>query len=182
MEAFHRGVPVRWFEFDVTAPSGGIPALVRLNARAVARVSPLVGQLLAWLALTVSNKESLVFWCPSRDQHPGVLFTADSDLLRISLPSQFEGALATAPHHGSEANATAYHAVAAATSSVTWVRSDGRFLSRPGATYLSLSSPRFCTLCRISGSMSSPKQAVHLAAQAGVWTPQATSPCQCTAT
>lgn len=181
MEAFHRGVLVRWFEFDVTAPSGGIPAILPLNARAVARVSPLVGRLLAWLALTVSNKESLVFWCPPRDQHPGVLFTADSDLVRISLPPQLEDALATAPHHGSEANAAAYRAVAAAASSVAWVRSDGRVRSRPGATYLSLSSPRFCTLCRISGSMSSPKQAVCLAAQAGVWTPQATSPCRCTA-
>lgn len=180
MGAFHRGVPVRWFEFDVTAPSGGVPPLRPLNAREVARVRPLVGRLLAWLALTVSNKESLVFWSPPRDQHPGVLFTADSDLARISLPAQLQGAVATAPHHGSEANATAYHALTAATSSVTWVRSDGRFRSRPGATYLSLSSPRFCALCRISASMSSPKQAVHLAAHAGVWTPQATSPCRCT--
>lgn len=182
MEAFHRGIPVRWFEFDLTAPSGVISAFQPLNARAVARVSPVVGRLLDWLALTVSNKESLVFWCPPRNQDPGVLFTADSDLKGISLPlpPKLEHALVTAPHHGSEANVSAYNAVAAATSSVTWVRSDGKFRGRPGRTYRSLPSPRFCTLCWISGSMASPKQAVHLAAQAGVWTPQgATSPCRC---
>jgi hypothetical protein len=180
MEAFHRGVSVQWFEFDVSAPSGGIPGLLLpLNARRIARVRPLVGPLLTWLALTVSNKESLVFWCPPGDNYAGILFTADSDLARISLPAHVEGAIATAPHHGSEANAKAYQLVADAATSVTWVRSDGRSRSRPGPTYLSLTPPRFCTLCRASGSVSAPKQAVHLTAQARVWTPQATRPCRC---
>ena len=82
IEAFHRGIPVRWFEFDTAAPSGGVMALQPINARQVARVRPRIGPLLDWLALTVSNKESLVFWSPSTEHHPGVLFTADSDLTR----------------------------------------------------------------------------------------------------
>lgn len=179
LEAFHHGVPVRWFEYDATAASGGASALLPLNARAVVRVRPLVGRLLAWLALTVSNKESLVFWCPPRNKHPGVLFTADSDLAGITLPPGFDDAVATAPHHGSEANARAYSAVAAVASSVTWVRSDGRYRNRPGPTFLGLSARRFCTLCRLSGGRSSRKQAVHLVPQGGVWTPQRTRPCRC---
>ncbi len=50
--AFHRGIPVRWFEFDTATPSGGVPALQAINAHPVARVRPRVGSLLAWLALT----------------------------------------------------------------------------------------------------------------------------------
>jgi hypothetical protein len=183
LAAFHCGVPVRWFEFDAIRPLGGIATLQPLNARAIAQVCPLVGPLLRWLALTVSNKESLVFWCPRMAEHPGVLFTADSDLSRLSLPHDFEGAIATAPHHGSEANAAAYRAVIAAaqghSSSITWVRSDGRYRSRPGPTYLNLLSRRLCTLCRVGGSMSSPKQTVHLFSRGGVWTRLRTRTCLC---
>lgn len=123
-QAFHRGIPVRWFEFDISKPSGGVPALQPVNAREIARVSPRVGPLLQWLALTVSNQESLVFWSPTTEQHPGVLFTADSDLANAGMPSQLSSAIVTAPHHGSEANANAYSAVAKATNDhllVTWV-------------------------------------------------------------
>lgn len=67
LEAFHRGIPVRWFEFATTTPSGGIAALQPVNARAVARVRPRIGPLLSLLSLTVSNKESLVFWSPSAE-------------------------------------------------------------------------------------------------------------------
>lgn len=180
IETFHRGIPVRWFEFDSMTPSGGVAALQPVNAREIARVRPRVGPLLAFLALTVSNRQSLVFWSPPTNQHPGVLLTADSDLSRLRLPSQLTDAVATAPHHGSEANANAYSAVATVAQqhspSITWVRSDGRYRSRPGPTYLSLSSRRFCTLCR---GVSFSKQAVHLFAQAGLWTPQDTRPCQC---
>ena len=174
IEAFHRGIPVRWFEFSATASSGGVAGLRPLNGRAVARVRPRIGPLLAFLALTVSNKESLVFWSPPADRSPGVLFTADSDLSGVDLSLQLAGAIATAPHHGSEANAKAYAAIAMAmqgiSSSVTWVRSDGKYRSRPGQTYRGLSSRRYCTLCRRIGSTSSPKQGVHLFTRGGVWT------------
>lgn len=180
IETFHRGIPVRWLEFDSVHPSGGVAHLQLVNARQVARVDPLVGSLLAFLALTVSNKQSLVLWSPPTNHAPGVLFTADSDLSGIRLPYQLTGAIVTAPHHGSEANANAYAVVDAAAgrnpSSIAWVRSDGSYRSRPGATYLSLPSRRFCTLCR-NPSLS--KQAVYLSAQGGSWTPQGTYSCQC---
>jgi len=184
IETFHRGIPVRWFEFDAATPSGGVTALQPVNARAVATVRPRVGLLLDLLALTVSNKQSLVFWSPPTHQHPGVLFTADSDLSGVRLPSQLVGAIATAPHHGSEANANAYAAVATAAQqhspSITWVRSDGRYRARPGHTYLGLSSRRLCTLCRPAPAMSSAKQAVHLFSRRGVWTRHGTSViCSC---
>ena len=180
IETFQRGIPVRWLEFDAVNPSGGVANLQPVNARQVARVRPLVGPFLASLALTVSNKQSLVLWSPPTNRHPGVLFTADSDLSGIRLPCQLTSAIATAPHHGSEANANAYGAVEVAAGrdspSLTWVRSDGRYRSRPGPTYLNLPSRRFCTLCR---NPSSSKQAVHLSAQGGCWAPQGTYPCQC---
>jgi hypothetical protein len=184
VEAFHRGLAVRSFQFDAAAPSGGVPALQPVNARAVARVHPRVGRLLDLLALTVTNKESLAFWSPPTQQHPGVLFTADSDLVGVRLPTQLVGALATAPHHGSEANANAYAALAAAaqqnSSSITWVRSDGRYRSRPGRTYLGLSSRRLCTLCRLGAGVLTPKQAVHLFSRGAVWTRhRATVTCSC---
>lgn len=185
LKSFHRGIPVRWFEFDATRPSGGIATLQPVNARAITRVRPMAaGQLLRWLALTVSNKESLVFWCPRMAEHPGVLFTADSDLAQVSLPHDLRGAIVTAPHHGAEANAKAYGAVASAAqqdfSSITWVRSDGRYRSRPGPTYLGLSSRRLCTLCRNSARMSSSQQAVHMFSRAAVWTRQrGTVTCSC---
>src|SRR5262249_28391463 len=148
-------------------------ALRPLNAREVAKVRPRIGPLLTLLALTVSNKESLVFWSPPTDHNPGVLFTADSDLSGVKLPLQLSGAITTAPHHGSEANAKAYAAIAMAQgipSSVTWVRSDGRYRGRPGPTYRRLASRRFCTLCQLNQSTSSSKQRVYLFARRGVWT------------
>lgn len=183
-EAFHRGIPVRWFEFDTIRPSGGIPELQPINARAIAKVRPHVDTLLAKLSLSVSNKESLVFWSPPSRHHSGVLFTADSDLAKASLPSQLELAIVTAPHHGSEANSNAYRDVLAAASngshSITWVRSDGKYRSRPGSTYLGLSSPRLCTICRHLGGISSTKQRVHLYSNNGVWVRhQASQVCSC---
>ncbi len=182
--AFHRGIPVRWFEFDTATPSGGVPALQAINAHPVARVRPRVGSLLAWLALTVSNKESLVFWSPPIERHPGVLFTADSDLKDIRLPTHLNRAIATAPHHGSKANANAYKAVETTAQdgfpSITWVRSDGRDRSRPGGTYLGLAARRLCTRCRHAGGGWTTEQAVYLYSCKGAWTRHRTSQvCSC---
>lgn len=175
---------MRWFEFDSTTRSGGDAALQPLNAREVTTWRPTSMRLMARLALTVSNKESLVFWSPPTERHPGVLFTADTDLSGISIPSQLQGIVATAPHHGSETNASAYRAIARAAQqdalSITWVRSDGRYRSRPGATYLSLKARRLCTLCRHGAGGSSLKQAVQLISRGGAWTcGSATVQCSC---
>jgi hypothetical protein len=180
--AFHRGIPVRWFEYDFNHPRGGRAELEPLNARAIARFRPFTGLLLHFLALTVSNKESLVFWSPGTDDFPGVLFTADSDLNNVRLPRDIAGAIATAPHHGSEANANAYSAVAAAcdAASLKWVRSDGRYRSRPGLSYLKVAGRRLCTICRLRGGGSSTKRPVHLFTRRGDWIRhRATAICAC---
>jgi hypothetical protein len=178
-KAFYRRISIRWFEFDAAAPSGGVPELMPVNAREVAQVSLWHRPLLTLLALTVSNKRSLVFWSPRTNRHPGVLFTADSDLSRVCLPNQLNDAIATAPHHGSEANARAYAALAAAAqqhySSITWVRSDGRFRRRPGDTFLQ-QSKLYCTRCRPYAHQ---EQAVHFTAAASGWNTKGTRPCKC---
>lgn len=183
IQAFHRGIPVRWFEFDPHNPSGGIDSLRPINAREIANVRLRVTSLLDFLALTVSNKESLVFWSPPQDQYDGVLFTADSDLAGVKLPSQLHGAIVTAPHHGSDANAVAYQIVASspqhASSPTTWVRSDGRYQKRPGVNFLKLPFPRFCTLCRRTNKIFTNKCEVRLFSQKGVWVNKNTPRCSC---
>ncbi len=182
IEAFHRGISVRWFEFDVVRPSGGIAVLQPMNAREIAKVRPSISSLLMRLSLSVSNKESLVFWSPPSKNRQGVLFTADSDLANVNLP-HLDHAIVTAPHHGSEANRNAYKAVLAAASngsSITWVRSDGKYRNRPGNTYLGLVSLRLCTLCRCLGGSSTAKQIVRLHSRNGVWRRhQGTRFCSC---
>lgn len=182
LAAFHRGIPVVWFEYDTTRPSGKCGELVPLNARAIAEFRPARGSLFVYLALTVTNRESLVFWSPRADDFPGVLFNADSDLSGVKLPSNIDGAIATAPHHGSEANRNVYPVVAksaADADSLIWVRSDGRFKSRPGPGYLSVSGRRLCTMCRLPGGRSSPKRPVQLFARRGSWVRHSASPKKC---
>lgn len=188
-EAFHRGIPVRWFKFNTDMPWGGESALRPLNAREIVRLyspryPPRQHTLLQLLTLTVLNKESLVFWSPPTADHPGVLFTADSDLRGVTLPSDLNGAIVTTPHHGSEANAHAYEVIGKAVkpgpSPITWVRSDGRYRSRPGDTFLRLASRRLCTLCRRSGDSSMAKQVVKLYSRRGAWIRHPTSRgCSC---
>lgn len=183
LAAFHRGIPVRWFAYNIKNPSGGEPWLKPVNARGIATVqSGQAGSLLSLLALTTSNKESLVFWSPpGNGKHPGVLFCADSDLDQVSLPQDIENALVTAPHHGSENNKNAYtvitHAVNGKGASLIWVRSDGRYRSRPGPSFLKEKGRKFCTLCRNS---SSEKRSVWLCSSNGSWLAgHGTHPCQC---
>ncbi len=149
LKAFHRGIAVRWFEHYPAHPSGGTPYLRPLSCRQIARMYPVPkAALLRSIALSVANRESLVFLNPPTRTAPGVLFTADSDLQGVGLP-RLERVIITAPHHGSEANRGAYTRIAqVAGQSVTWVRSDGRFRSRPGPTYLNLQERKVCTLCR----------------------------------
>jgi hypothetical protein len=178
--AYHNGAGVRWFEHRASIASGEHTWLCSLNAKQISYVQPCKqGELVAYLALSTANLESLVFWAPS-NKRPGVLFTADSDLNGIRLPN-LEGALITAPHHGSDANRAAYQAVVSTIPSrpVNWVRSDGRFFrSRPGSAYLNATGRRFCTLCRSPQPV--PKQAVDLFARSGAWVRhRKTRPCAC---
>lgn len=182
LAAFHHGIRVRWFEYEPFHPIGvGGAQLQPVNARVIAQVRPFKGTLLRLLALTVSNRESLVFWSPSAQKCPGVLFTADSDLQGVQLPSGISGSIVTAPHHGSEANANAYSAISGkGCQDVTWVRSDGRYMTRPGKAYLQLSDRRLCTICRLATGKSSRKQAVELFTRKGIWVrKKATAVCGC---
>ena len=183
--AFHKGVTVRWFEHCPSVPSGGTAeVLVPANAQQLLRMRYRKGSVVEYISLSVANRESLVFWAPPTDRMPGVLFNADSDLAKMSLPTGLENSLATAPHHGSESNAHAYDVVKHASGdgkSVTWIRSDGRFLKRPGDAYLTKTTKRFCTLCRHGKSLSSkPKQAVRLFTSKGKWARhKECHPCAC---
>lgn len=185
--AIHSGIPVRWFQYDTKKPSKSHPILKSINARQISNITPRNKKfsLMQHLALTVSNKESLVFWSPQTDSCPGILFTADSDLKNTKLPKghEFRSAIVTAPHHGSEANAHAYTEVKNAAGnnyypSITWIRSDGKYKQRPGKSYLSLSNTnRFCTLCR---NQNAPKQRVFLSSSKSGWNPlNGTTLCSC---
>lgn len=183
IEAFHRGIPVRWFEFSHQSQYGGMEELKPINANEIARVRPQTGRLLDLLALSVSNKECLAFWSPPTEQHPGVLFSGDSDLASANIPPALFGAIATAPHHGSEANSDAYRTIKSVAnghfSSITWVRSDGRYRNRPGSTFLRLTSQRYCTICRHHNTFTR-KNAVCLFPSANSWISyNCTIPCSC---
>lgn len=122
----HHGIPIRWFDFKAFAnhkpnptPSGGDAGLlVPVNSREVRPSGKPISitSVFYALALTVANRESLVFYRPEEpDEEPPVLFTADSRLkLRhkaypapTGLPGK-QRLLATAPHHASSNNHQAY--------------------------------------------------------------------------
>ncbi len=167
LEAFRRGIAVRWFEHDPDHPSGGTPYLQPLSCRQIVRMYPVAeAMVFRSIALSVANRGSLVFLNPPTETAPGVLFTADSDLQGVRLPA-LEHVIVTAPHHGSEANRGAYTRVAhVAGQSITWVRSDGRFRSRPGQAYLNRQERKVCTLCRGSPA---PKQVVIFHSRSRRW-------------
>ena len=178
LAAYHAGVAVRWFQHDPSSQCAALRWLGCVGARQLLRVRPYSGSLLVLLSLTATNRESLVLWSPASTQFPGVLFTADSDLRDVPLPALGNGCLVTAPHHGSEDNSVAYERVSEnlKDAECTWVRSDGRFQSRPGRSYL-MQGKRFCTLCRPALY---PKQTVRLRVSDGLWTQvEGTRACAC---
>jgi len=185
--AFRKGVTVRWFKHDPITPRGGIPGVLEpANARELLTMRQRKASLVEYISLSVANRESLVFWAPPTDEMPGVLFNADSDLAEVNLNFSTQNSLATAPHHGSEANARAYevvefYATPGRGDSITWIRSDGRYPERPGNSYLTKTSTRFCTLCRFGKYYSpNPKQTVRLFAFKGRWfNHMDCSPCTC---
>lgn len=188
--AFQHGAKIRWFDFEEAqsnGPGGGEPYLRPCNAAEISRFRPAPATVLRYIQLSLSNKESLVFFSPGDEARSPVLFTADSDLgfaagpPLIAEPSRSpRRALVTAPHHGSEANANAYGVIGELLKDARWVRSDGRYASRPGATYLALSSTnRFCTLCN---DRQAPRQAVRFDDSTGAngWQPAASvRSCSC---
>ena len=175
IQATRRSIPIRWFEFTPTMSSSGVSDLEPLNAMEVKRPRAGFNSPLELLALSTVNKRSLVFWSPPNPEcHPGVLFTADSDLDGFALPrpADLTGAIVTAPHHGSEDNARAYSRLKPALGDenpLIFVRSDGRFPKRPGSSYVTFPARRFCTICRHSRNAFSRKQAIALTSHQGSW-------------
>lgn len=150
--SYHSGAKIRWFEFDGSqAPSGGEAYLRPVNSREIIQTSKYRDALM-YLSLSKANRESLVFYSPTPDSSCDVLFSADSDFsFQQKLPNIGRGSIVTAPHHGSENNRNAYITLqnqSLITRKSIFVRSDGRFKSRPGATYKSSVAKRACTLCR----------------------------------
>lgn len=181
LAAHHSGAVVRWFRFEARASQVVASKNIRtMNSREVLRVARSTSGALHYLSLSVANRNSLVFLANQGEGESAVLFSADSDLTDTCAPLPHVGALiVTAPHHGSESNAGAYRWISrsqAVTAGITWVRSDGRFRSRPGASYLAAPGKKFCTLCRKSQHG---KQDVRLEHGHDGWTPLATRGCSC---
>ncbi len=179
--AYHAGAALRWFQYNEATNNGGEPSFLSpVNSSEIVRVPAQRLGAFDYLALTTANRESLVFQSPADDSAPSVLFTADSDLSFPQSIAWENGMIVTAPHHGSEHNSNAYdrfHGETRRKLRVVWVRSDGRFRSRPGDSYLSASGTHFCTLCRGSGSG---KQSIRLTSSGNQWTPVNSRPCHCT--
>jgi len=171
------GAHIRWFDYGEFekggSPAGGRGDLQPINSVEITRrVTRPVPSALRFLSLSVANRESLVFRSLPHDEAPGVLFTADSDLafnaeaLRVQ-----DNEIVTSPHHGSEANANAYkvvdHLAGSNAQTITWVRSDGRFQSRPGNAFLNKRAQAACTRCK---GHTTPGQAITLTGASGAWT------------
>jgi metallo-beta-lactamase superfamily protein len=162
-ELFRRGIQVHGGRQLFLLPTNSVEIASRPRR---ARLSAL-----SYLALSVANRESLVFRSPEDDDAPGVLFTADSDLAFSDRALKVhEGDLVTAPHHGSGNNANAYAVVerlAGDCETLKWIRSDGRFRARPGQQYLARKAQAICTRCRGSSAV---EQCIELTGANGTWT------------
>lgn len=179
---------MRWFDFNEfeiqgQQPDGGEKDILEpVNAR---EILPIAKQITAlqYLSLTVSNQQSLVFLGFEEENRPGVLFTADSDInFKIQHQTHSLPMIVTAPHHGSEANNKAYTTVTQWHNNsdfIIWVRSDGKYKSRPGNSFITVGRQKLCTICRPPNH---PKQAVKLSSQKGsaqwVWE-QGVRTCKC---
>jgi hypothetical protein len=151
-EAYIRGCKIRFFEYG-TPDGNTIQTLQPINSKEIVRNSKRSITALEFLALSVSNKESLVFLSPETDNLPAVLFTADSDLafLPSSPVSVFNNNLiVTASHHGSEENNCIYSRVInwsnATSANIHWVRSDCKSNRRPCPEFKQQNS-KYCTRC-----------------------------------
>jgi len=186
LAAYRSGSLIRWYDYvgnhKYSNPSGGISDfLVPVNAAEVTKIRRRRKSALEYVALTTVNKQSLVFLSPKDDVSPGVLFTADSDLSFYQTIPWHDQMIITAPHHGSEANRKAYirfNGDTCGNYKVVWVRSDGRFSSTPGKSYLAVGGDKYCTICRRSRLL---PQNVRLATSKHnlAWQPINTQKCHC---
>jgi|TARA_B110000211_G_scaffold192920_1_gene220415 beta-lactamase superfamily II metal-dependent hydrolase len=150
--AYHSGAKIRWFEFGQKPTKNcGEKYLRPINSRETFQISKRKSAL-EYLSLSKANKESLVFHSPTENGRANVLFSADSDLaFNSNLQKVGADSIITAPHHGSEHNKNAYQELTnnnVITNESILIRSDGKYKSRPGNSYLQSVAKRACTLCR----------------------------------
>lgn len=146
---------IRWFEYDSKKlASGGELYFQPVNCQEVHKLYGKKISPLEYLALTSSNRESLVFYTPGIENFiDGVLYSADSDYsFSQGIPSDIGiHPIITVPHHGSISNECSYTTTQVATfvgnPFTTLVRSDGNYQSRPGPIYKSLQLKKYCTRC-----------------------------------
>lgn len=168
--AYHSGAKIRWFEFGQEPTKNcGEKYLKPINSRETLQISKRKSAL-EYLSLSKANKESLVFHSPTENGRANVLFSADSDLaLNYNLRDVGNDSIITAPHHGSEHNKNAYQELTnnnVITNESILIRSDGKYKSRPGNSYLQSVAKRACTLCR---PFNTPKQNVIFESNGKGW-------------
>jgi len=186
LAAYRSGSLIRWFDYvgnnnQINASGGIRDLLVPVNAVEVGQIRRPKRSALEYIALTRSNKQSLVFASPKDEFSSGVLFTADSDLSFSQAVPWDDQMIITSPHHGSESNRYAYIRFSQETArekDVVWVRSDGNFMRRPGRSYLAISGRKYCTRCR---NCELRKQNVKMTFSKlnRVWKPIKTRKCRC---
>jgi len=168
--AYHRGCKIRFFEFGPENYGGLTGKLEPVNSKEIVQIRKKTINALTYLALSTSNKESLVFFAPESKAAPSVLFAADSDL-NFGLPAAApnRSVIVTAPHHGSDQNRDAYHQVSSWLLSnkvqPIWIRSDCKSKSRPGSSFKG-ETAKTCTLCNCGVH---PKQTVKCHTRLGKW-------------
>lgn len=186
LAAYRSGSVIRWFDYvgdnAQIKSSGGIrDFLIPLNAIEVGQIRRPKRSALKYIALTRSNRQSLVFMNPADELSSGILFTADSKLSFSQTVPWNGNMLITSPHHGSELNKYAYQRFLQETrgeTHVNWVRSDGKSLKRPGKSFRALRDKKYCTLCR---PYKSPRQNVKMVFSKPNcdWQPDNTRQCGC---
>lgn len=178
--AYASGTKIRWFdfkEFEKThRPRGGEKFLLPLNSVELTRKRKIKSKLKLFkkLYLSVSNKESLVF-CSQVKGEPSVLFTADSNLHSVVIPTlaNTKEMLATSPHHGSYSNSNVYKLFNK--TSPIWVRSDMKAKKRPCREYIG-QSLKYCTICN---HYTKPQVEIEFFGSGAIWT-STNNPCSCT--
>lgn len=162
-KAYNRGCRIRWFdykEFEITKHAKGGELWMRpLNSVEILRMKRTKFSGLQLLALSVANKESLVFLSETKDE-PSVLFCADSNLKNVQL-SSIQNLIATAPHHGADSNKAVYNLV----KNSIWIRSDMNSSKRPCKEYTFLKE-KYCTIC--NGNRK-PKSEVIFTSSGAAW-------------
>ncbi|MFC9418452.1 hypothetical protein ACIG6B_25970 [Bacillus mobilis] len=178
--AYHKGVTIRWFEYNKEYCSGGNPGILEpINSKEIVSIPPYKPSVFEYINLSKSNKESLVFLSPFINNVPAVLFSADSDFSFSQTIKWSDKMLITAPHHGSESNRNAYqryYAEAQEFQNIKWIRSDGKFKKRPGKSYLSLNDDRYCTQCRNEKTAKNP---AVFSVEVDGWITKRTTTCTC---